>query len=627
MRCQLIQTTKIADHNLAEREMLDFLKNLPDSSFLYRELKLTPAFLEQTKGLKEQRPDFVVVSPVLGLVSIEVKDWNIASNQYEWIDQYTVRKTDKNGLDEFLDNPVEQTSRYLHAFMDLLKHQGSVVFVTSLLAFPRLSRAEFVNRMSNVELWKNPQSKFYLNLDQTIFKEDLDRHVLNPERLLIELVKKSSRTLNYSPKEIERVNRVLLPPSFIVGDYSKRQANQQQLRIISEKQREWIFGVDRRMNYLLDVPGSGKTNTLVSKAIYFVDTCLHANPRILITTYSNHLATNIHRIFERKILEENSREKYTRAIVIQSVPQLLELILRELYSEEEIEERKKSRSTYDQWASDNVTYILQSEPEKFKVFDGVFIDEIQDFDNFYLLVVDHFLKEKNYFLVGDIGQKIYERQFDLQRLGIVPHQIELPKSYQMYRTPKHIAKLAVDFIWQDAHCRQDFEERGYKGNFNFPNQADYVAEMLMTANPTEEIVRRIKSLLDIHYIADDILVIVSAHLLESLRASLDREQIACTIGEPKNEGFVALVGFEDAKGLEREVVIVAGIEDLYEKTKPEGLFWEESQKIRREGLSRRMIYVAITRTIEQLLIFYEQSTNRFVADLLKINQSILAKRG
>src|SRR5829696_4187798 len=131
MKCQLIQTTKVADNNIAEKEMLDFLKNLPESSYLYRELKLTPAFLEQTRGLKEQRPDFVVVSPALGLVSIEVKDWNITANQYEWVDQYTVRKTDKHGQDELLDNPVEQTSRYLHAFMDLLKQQGSPVFVTS----------------------------------------------------------------------------------------------------------------------------------------------------------------------------------------------------------------------------------------------------------------------------------------------------------------------------------------------------------------------------------------------------------------------------------------------------------------------------------------------------------------
>jgi superfamily I DNA/RNA helicase len=116
-------------------------------------------------------------------------------------------------------------------------------------------------------------------------------------------------------------------------------------------------------------------------------------------------------------------------------------------------------------------------------------------------------------------------------------------------------------------------------------------------------------------------------MMPALYDRLCLEGIPCLLGEPKHDGFVALVPFQDAKGLEREVVLVAGIEDLYESGKPEGLFWEESQKIKRETLSRRTIYVAMTRTIEQLVIYYQQPNNPFIANLLKINESILAKRG
>jgi len=226
MKCQLIQTSKIADTNLAEKEMLGFLKNLPETCFLYREFKLTPGYIEQTKGLEEQRPDFVVVSPRLGLVSIEVKDWNITANKYEWADQYQVKRTNKNGEEEWLTNPAEQASRYLHGFMDLLKGQGCNLYVSSLVAFPKLSRAEFGNRILNIEVLKNPQSKFYLDLDKVIFKEDLDKFTLDPEKLLTGILAKSNRSFNYLSKEVEKANRTLLPSSFIVGDFSKRQATQ-----------------------------------------------------------------------------------------------------------------------------------------------------------------------------------------------------------------------------------------------------------------------------------------------------------------------------------------------------------------------------------------------------------------
>jgi hypothetical protein len=95
MRCQLIQTAKIADENRAEREMLAVLQNLPEAYFVYRELQLTPPYRERVRGIEKKQPDFVVVSPETGLLSIEVKDWNLTRNVYEWKDQYKIRVTDR----------------------------------------------------------------------------------------------------------------------------------------------------------------------------------------------------------------------------------------------------------------------------------------------------------------------------------------------------------------------------------------------------------------------------------------------------------------------------------------------------------------------------------------------------
>ncbi len=163
MKCQLIQTNKIADGNLGEQEMLAFLRNLPAEHFVYRELQLTPAYRERVKGIKKKQPDFVVISPGTGLLSIEVKDWNLTRNTYEWQDQYRIRVTDRStGSVREIDNPAAQVDAYLYAFIELVGGLG--VFVTSIVAFPRVSRSDFLNRLENIGLLQNPQTRFYLDL-------------------------------------------------------------------------------------------------------------------------------------------------------------------------------------------------------------------------------------------------------------------------------------------------------------------------------------------------------------------------------------------------------------------------------------------------------------------------------
>ena len=46
---------------------------------------------------QEDRPDLVVIGPDIGVVVLEVKDWKLRRNTFEWLDQYTVRKTNELG--------------------------------------------------------------------------------------------------------------------------------------------------------------------------------------------------------------------------------------------------------------------------------------------------------------------------------------------------------------------------------------------------------------------------------------------------------------------------------------------------------------------------------------------------
>ena len=55
-----------------------------------------------------------------------------------------------------------------------------------------------------------------------------------------------------------------------------------------------------------------------------------------------------------------------------------------------------------------------------------------------------------------------------------------------------------------------------------------------------------------------------------------------------------------------------------------GFDGEEEQR-RQDLFSRRKIYVSLTRSLEQLNIYYQDSGNRFVSELLDINRTILSR--
>jgi len=103
----------------AEKKVLDYLRSLPIGYFVIRECKIDSTSLKKARGSQEGRSDFVVVGPSIGVVILEVKDWNIWENSYEYEDQYRVRKTHSSGKSELLDNPLNQAKEYLGCHPEL----------------------------------------------------------------------------------------------------------------------------------------------------------------------------------------------------------------------------------------------------------------------------------------------------------------------------------------------------------------------------------------------------------------------------------------------------------------------------------------------------------------------------
>jgi hypothetical protein len=632
MNCRIVQAQP--PQNEGEKTMFAFLKRLPAGYTLYSELRVNADFDRQVEGLRERKPDFVVVGVDVGVVSVEVKDWNLDRFVYEWKDQWKVRKLDRAGriVADDIDNPGAQVAAYRYGLLNLLKTSSFTgnIWVTSLLAFPLLTRQEFLNGTQDLAiLTGDPQAKFYVDLDRILFREDLDRHADNPEQLLTRVVWRDGRLKKPSGKEIYKANEVLLPSKFRVGGDVKLQDARQRVEILTRQQQEWAFSLDPSANYLLDVAGSGKTNALISKAFHLVDSATGSPPTVLITTYNRNLEKGLRRVFHDKVGKERSSTYQT--VQILSVPSLLELVVDQglgAGAAQSIREECTNEGAYEDALLRHSREVLRAEPERFARFDHVFIDEIQDFSDAFLRIVKRFARADSYFFVGDVAQKIYDRQYDLQRLGLTLNRRGIDPSYKMYRTPRYIAELATSFVLKDPLMRKEFAEHGYAESFTFSNPIENAAVIRRESDPERAVATLVADLLATAYPGGEqnILVVASAERLHVCQTALSNAGVHARIGEQETADAVTVVEFSDSKGLERDVVVVVGVEDLYARGRASGVFDSVTEQIDREARDRRKVYVALTRAMERLYVLYGDRSHPFVQQLCHLNDRIGQKR-
>jgi hypothetical protein len=271
--------------------------------------------------------DFVVVSPEFGLVSIEVKDWNLDRNRYEWQDQETVIKREPDGNVEEIRNPFAQAEAYLYALKDIMKvDKLDQIRVSSLVIFPFITETKFQDKISRPELLKKSAGKGLFDLSKVLFQNVLDERHREPAYCLRQKIQQ--RPNAYDEKLIYRVHSALIPQDFVIGDITRKQREREQLRMITREQEEWIRNLDRKANYLLDVAGSGKTNSLISKAIFLTKQALEAKQepsKILLSSYSTTLTNNMRAIYAGKTTIKE-RQNLSPYIHIISFPQLMEEI-------------------------------------------------------------------------------------------------------------------------------------------------------------------------------------------------------------------------------------------------------------------------------------------------------------
>jgi hypothetical protein len=628
---RLIPSQPPADQNKSEGVVRDFLRYLPDDCIIYQELKLNVESFTKHRTSIQKRPDFIVVSPELGLVSIEVKDWNIDRNQYEWVNQQWVKKTAPNGQVSDLKNPFDQADDYLHALMGIIRESGIErdIWVTSLVIFPFITQQGFLNKIKNPKQLSQAGSKPLFDINVAIFRNEIGERHDDPAFWIRQKTRKSTNKI--SERTISIVNNTLIPEEFVIGDITRKQKERAELRLITERQEEWIMNLDQNANYLLDVAGSGKTNALISKAIHLTKHSIkkHQTPeKILLVSYNHTLAQNIKAIYSGKTTTKD-RQILNRYIDVFSFIELMREIAAIAYG---IKPKTYSDQYYNgdftkfrETLLDDVRAAIAENPEKYREYGHIFIDEIQDFADEEIEILLDLCKNQNFFFVGDVGQRIKQDIHNMNRQSIEVTNIDLPKSYQMYRTPRYIAELAHRFVTNDATINREFEDKGYRQDAEFVSQLSNGAELVSTQQIIADLSTKVQDIVASGvYTFDDILVITHRNRVNKMRDYLEKNSIKTRKGYEFKSDALAVVSFEDSKGLEYEVVLIYGIEDLPHSDVER--FSDTKDLQLRQAIARRLIYIALTRTLEECVVFYKDNTHPFIVELLKLDRKLLQKR-
>lgn len=627
----------------AEEATVDFLKALPDTYFVLRELRTFPTLEKRQAGATEDRIDLVVIGPAIGVMVLEVKDWNIHRNTFTWIDQYTVRKTDEYGQETYLRNPYAQVSEYYHAVHTILKAQPELATmrVHGFVIFPRLTHEEFVNTFARDIPTQRPhaQERYMLDLQKTIFHDALAAHWDNPLALLTQLVQTQVRT-PYEQRDITDVVDVLVPPKLRVGDVSKHESGYERLLLMDEDQQRWAFSEEAMSkNYMLDVAGSGKTNILLSRAMHLV--ACHAgtiNFRVLLLTYSEALTKDLQRLLVNKMRDQSSvdAQRYRQTIVIDHVEHVMEQILEHSLGKAHAEawrtHTKQICATPDEYLEyklpEKCQDILEEHGESLRWFDYLLVDEVQDFSDFFLDVAMSLLKNREHvFMVGDVGQKLFKRTHNLGDLGMVEERVRVRGHFRMYRNPKYIAQLAWSFLRMDRFIVQELRAQEYDDAVKSKNTllTQPVFKFFSTRDEMlEKVYEAIADLVAFRARPEQVLCVGLPETVQALHAMYtSRNTIpACLAKEIRyDERKIVLADFVTSKGLERDYVYILDVDRL-----PDGHIAEENMFVSTETVedearrSRIKIFVALTRAIREVNLYYTDNRSRFINELLSLQR-------
>ncbi|MDB4673469.1 NERD domain-containing protein [Verrucomicrobiales bacterium] len=402
-----------------ERALAELLKNLPDDCVVYHEPRYHRAC-----------PDFVIVSPRIGLLVLEAKGWHAGNIQKADRKEIT---TNYQGTTQKHQHPFEQARDYMFNLKDFLKgHFGVNGFRFSLeyaVIFSQMRRDQ-IEGANLLRIF--PQS-------ETIYADIFEqwKKITDGKALEKELSAYSSKEHfpkpPLSPAEMEGIRDAINPsrtftkPTPSVVYLGEAQESQELIHHLDLKQESAATSLGGGHRILPGVAGSGKTIVLQARARYLAAS--RPESKILLLCYNRTLAAWLrHQLagFEKNVEVANFHAFASKRSV------------------------KWNYGTKDETLGKRLLSKLQESPPE---YDAVLIDEGQDFVASWFQCAVAALKdpEKSDLVIAiDGAQGLYKRLgFTWASVGIRAQGRNEAKRlglYHNYRNTRAIVRAAARII-------------------------------------------------------------------------------------------------------------------------------------------------------------------------------------
>ncbi len=581
---------------LGERLLFQTLKEyLPPDDIVYYE-----------PDLYGRRPDFVVISPELGLVVLEVKDYTKNTLVELNPDRWSLRKG--NGERITVTSLSKQARDYAFRIADKLKKDAALVHTSGKYAmqlrFPYGFGTVFT-RLSRRDLQATGVEEV-IGEKQVLAREEIDPE---QDRFSAILLRRKLREMLPAPFSMERplteldlarIRYHLFPEVRIHGKVSKVQTHDsllfhlENLETMDLHQESLAKQIGDQHRLIRGVAGSGKTLILASRAHLLAKE--HPDWNILVLCFNISLSRGIQRMIQEKFkgagLPGEAEPDSERIHVFN----FHEWLWKELKSKE--------------GQIPDLLEKLSLGTEGFPRYDAVLIDEGQDFQPEWLALVSRLLnpETRSLLLVEDRAQTIYSRKRSYKQDTGLDFRGRSRVLTVNYRNTAPIVRFSWDFY--QAHAPD-----GAKGG----GDVEIIAPQSTLRQGPEPVVRRFRSFgEEMDFVAGQIrrlrgeegipysrmLILYRVKIggtIDGIRKSLRKKGIPFTwIAEnnwakrsydPK-EPTVKISTIDSSKGLDFDVVFVVNVDRLP--------LPQEENRAREVSL----LYIAMTRAKEHLFLTY-----------------------
>ena len=564
---------------------------------------------------QEVNPDILwIFVPTISILVIEVKAWSYDFLKYASVDpggRYI------NTWGRKYENPLWEVDRHKNYILSKLRSENiENATVDYAVAFPNLTREEFERLGIAI--------KHYIREERCIFKDDLKDYETLKKRVARLLLYRYGNpdnllSLEDSIDKIDKIRKVLFPELTINKGFLKTTSGD--IPILDVAQEKLLRNVSRGLRILRGAPGSGKTVTIVGKAIYekLYKTIYGDTKNVLIITFTRILTEEIREMI-RSNIEFNRLNLSITDFDIHTMHSLIRMLC------------NKYGVSWNRGEEIDVAIrrLLSIEFDEEDKYDVILCDEVQDFGKNWFKLIDCLKKEDGIVIFCvDETQRIYDRSmWKWKDVGIEARGRRVIILRKSYRTPTKFLKAAIEFLKKDKGLIRELRELEGINLDEIESVKDTESIIrLLVGDEVKIICKIIKSLLEYGYTYSDIYVLspfkwhlrrlyqeLSSYFGESNLHLVDSDSPIDDKKPPKDKTLFTT--YVSSKGLENRVVIVSGTDLLPRSTTNYNLTPKQIERV-----DRRRLYVAMTRA-KDLLFLTASEIKGFAKELCELREYI-----